>query len=410
MNTSVRVLRASRLTIVGLALLVIAACNGATPSVSPTPTPTSQPSVTPPSASPSVEVPPSESPTPVAHVDPAAAMRHPRITFRSVLLTDGTLLAVGDDGCGLVGARPGSELAEVYDPTADTWTKVGSLNKPRGYGQLVALPAGRAMVLGGVNAADEEFSSTKLYSPSTRKWTDGPLLHRAGVYAAVALADGTVVSVGLGGTEILDPGTSAWRRSTPAPKVFIERMFALPDGTVLAVGENDNEERDAAFLTFDAGKGSWKRLAAPSSARADVVVLEDGSIVVIATDERGTRSERYDAAAGRWMPIAAMQTGRAHAQVTRLADGRILVAGGVRPADQRALDTTEIYDPATDTWTSGPKLLTPRQRGYAMTMSDGSVLVYGGHGATPDGTPGTDTGSEDCPPPIATTERVFLAP
>ena len=348
-------------------------------------------------------------------------MGHPRIAFRSALLRDGTLLTVGDDGCGLVGARPGSELAEIYDPTADTWTKVGSLNKARGYGQLVALPDGSAMVLGGVNAADEEFSSTKLYAPIAQTWSDGPLLHSAGVYAAVALPDGRIVSVGLGGTEILDPGRPAWRRSTAAPKVFIERMFTLPEGKVLAVGSNDNEARDAAFLTFDPGDGMWKRLAAPSSYRSDVVVLDGGLILVVASDESGTGSERYDVAADRWSDTAPMTTGRAQAQVTRLDDGRVLVAGGVsriqKPAEEGpiyddgpVLDTTEIYDPATDTWTPGPKLLTPRQRGYAMTMPDGSVLVYGGYGATPPGTPAPDTGTEDCPPPIAATERLYLAP
>jgi hypothetical protein len=336
-------------------------------------------------------------------------MIHPRIDFRSALLTDGTLLAVGDDQCGLAGAYPGSERTEIYDPTADRWTEVGSLNKPRGGPQLMALPDGGAMVLGGVNEQDEEFSSTKIYSPSDRTWSDGPLMIRAGIYAAVALADGTVISVGRGGTEILDAGTTSWRRSTPAPKVFIEQLFPFADGGVLAVGTNDNEDRDGAFLTFDPNRETWTTIAAASSYRSDVIILDDGSILVVGTGDDVNGVERYDRAADRWAAGAPMSLGRYEALVTRLADRRVLVAGGTSASGDDATDTTEIYDPASDVWTPGPPLLAPRQRGHAMTLSDGSVLVYGGHGPwSPP--PSPDTGSTDCAPPIAESERLYVVP
>jgi Kelch motif protein len=392
-------------------VLLVAACGG-TPSA-PSPTPSQAP--TPPSASPEPSVEPSANPvpsTPPSGWQPAAPMVHPRILFHSVLLTDGTMLAVGDDGCGLAGANKGSEITEVYDPTADSWTQVGSLNKPRGGLQLMALPDGAAMVLGGVNEQDEEFSSTKIYSPIERGWSDGPLMIRAGVYAAIATADGMVISVGLGGTEILEPGAKAWRRSAVPPKVFVERMFLLADGLVLAVGSNDNEDRDAAFLTFDPDRETWKRLAAPPSYRSDVVPLDDGSVLAVGTDDTGTRVERYERAADRWVTVAPIDTGRYGAQITRLTEGRVLVAGGTvtkaGSSAEVATDTTEIYDPASDTWKPGPSLLAPRERGYAMTLADGSVLVYGGH-ATWSQPPSPDTGS-DCPPPIAETERLYAVP
>jgi hypothetical protein len=337
-------------------------------------------------------------------------MVDPRIDFRSVLLTDGTLLAVGDDGCGLLGgAVEGSERAELYDPATDRWTEVGSLNKPRGVLQLVAQPDGAAMVLGGVNEQDEEFSSTKVYSPSDRTWSAGPLMIRAGVYAAVSLADGTVISVGRGGTEILDAGATAWRRSTPPPKVFIERLFPFADGLVLAVGTTDNEDRDAAFLTFDPNRETWTSIAAASSYRSDVITLADGSIVVLGSGDAGNGVERYDRAADRWVAGASMSRGRYGAQVTRLADGRVLVAGGSSDSGEDATDMTEIYDPGADSWTPGPPLLAPRQRGQAMSLPDSSVLVYGGHGPwSPP--PSPDTGSTECAPPIAETERLYVVP
>jgi hypothetical protein len=348
-------------------------------------------------------------------------MVHPRISFRSVLLTDGTLLAVGDDGCGMAGAEQGSERAEVYDPPADRWVEVGSLNKPRGAPQLVALPDGSAMVLGGVNEKDEEFSSTKIYSPIDKTWTAGPLMIRAGVYAAIAAADGTIISIGLDGTEVLDRGGTAWRRSTPPPRVFVERLFLLPDELVLAVGSNDTEDRDAAFLTFDPRRERWARINAASSYRSDVVTTDHGTILSLGQDEGGSLVERYDPQADEWIPTARMRDGRVRAQAADLADGRVLVAGGMSISshavdggysvtEDGVSDTTEIYDPESDTWTGGPRLLSPRQAGYAIELADGSVLVYGGYASEPRSEPSPDTGSGECPPPMLETERLHPVP
>lgn len=405
-------------------LAIAALIEGCAPSAVGSLSPTSRPEATPrdtaiPSASAqtSPDAGPSQLPTGWQR---AASMVHPRVEFHSVLLTDGTLLAVGEDACVSAGAAQGSERAEVYDPGADQWIEVGSLNKPRGVPQLVALPDGTAMVLGGVNEQDEPFSSTKIYSPRDRTWSAGPLMIRADVQAAIATTDGTIVSVGVEGTEILDRGGTAWRRSTPPPKVFVERLFLLPDGVLLAAGENDTEERDAAFLTFDPHRETWTRISAASSYRSDVVTLEDGSILSLGQDEGGSRVERLDSPTAEWTATAPMHDGRVGAQVASLADGRVLVAGGMS-ISSRAVDggysvtedgvsdATEIYDPGSDSWTPGPRLGSPRQAGYAKALPDGSVLVYGGYVSSPaSGTP--DTGTVECPAPIPETERLYVVP
>ena len=102
-----------------------------------------------------------------------------RTGFDAVVLKDGTVLAVGDDfACYPGGAVPGSERAELYDPIADSWVEVASLNKPRKSPATVALADGSAMVMGGINSDDVPFSSTKLFSPETLTWANGPLLER----------------------------------------------------------------------------------------------------------------------------------------------------------------------------------------------------------------------------------------
>ena len=71
------------------------------------------------------------------------------------------------------------------------------------------------------------------------------------------------------------------------------------------------------------------------------------------------------------------------AQVTALADGRILVAGGTvgPPRDMAKAEivrSSEIYDPRSNTWSAGPELREIRTDGQAITLDDGSVLVLGG--------------------------------
>ena len=335
-------------------------------------------------------------------------MVHPRVLFDAALLTNGTILVVGDDGCGLMaGAEPGSELTEVFDPSTDTWTEVSSLNKPRGHAELVRLPDGTAMVLGGVNEQDLEFSSTKIYSSSDRSWSNGPLQIAAGSPVAVALGDGTIISVGRDRTEILDSGATDWRRSTAPPKVFLERLILLADGQVMGVGDNDNEERDAAFVLFDPRTEHWKRIAVAESSRSPIIPLDDGSALAIGTNDSNTRVERYYRAHDRWVAMTPLRAGRMSPQVTRLEDGRVLVAGGTTDG-VTPLDSTEIYDPVADAWTDGPTLLQPRQGGWAISLPDGSALVFGGEGKAPDDGSG-DTGS--CViAPIAESERWHAVP
>ena len=78
-----------------------------------------------------------------------------------------------------------------------------------------------------------------------------------------------------------------------------------------------------------------------------------------------------------------MSSPRTEALITTLADGRMLVAGGVvgPPRDMvkgKIVKSSEIDDPRTDAWTAGPDLLEIRADGQAVTRNDCSVLVMGG--------------------------------
>jgi hypothetical protein len=151
-------------------------------------------------------------------------MIHPRSGFDAVVLSDGSVLVVGDDhACAPGGAWPGSELAELYDPVADEWVEVESLNKPRKTAATAVLPNGSAIVIGGLNSDDFPFSSTKIFNSATRTWTNGPLLQVArSEPLAAGLGDGRILVMSASTAsdqtfgEIFDRG----RRRGPARRRF----------------------------------------------------------------------------------------------------------------------------------------------------------------------------------------------
>jgi hypothetical protein len=71
-----------------------------------------------------------------------------------------------------------------------------------------------------------------------------------------------------------------------------------------------------------------------------------------------------------------MATPRADHSATALADGRVLICGGV-DGDGKALSTTELFDPRTGTFRPGPPMSSPRN-GHAAVEVDGGLVLVGG--------------------------------
>src|SRR3954447_20146668 len=80
-----------------------------------------------------------------------------------------------------------------------------------------------------------------------------------------------------------------------------------------------------------------------------------------------------------WVPTGPIHTARADAAATRLADGDVLMIGGVAPPPvNSAVSSVERYDHLTQTWSEVAPLPGPRQLAAAVTLGDGRVLVVGG--------------------------------
>jgi hypothetical protein len=421
---------AVRLSIVGLVSIAVAigGCGGPTVSTSPASSAPAgvAPATAAATATPTVSISASASPSATPSIGQwraAAPMLRARTGFDAVALGDGTVLAVGDDfACHPGGAVPGSERAELYDPVADAWTEVASLNKPRKVPATVALRDGSVMVVGGTNSDDFPFSSTKIFSPAGRAWSDGPLLTVArGAPLAVAINDGRILVVSerrTGGTtgEVYDPGTTTWAVTAPlSPTTSIDHLIGLSSGRALATGydTSDTEPTPTAFV-YHPARDTWTRVNAPEQFGYALVALRDGGALAIGgpdggdlfggTGELTGLVSRFDPDSGSWTKKGPLSSPRYGPQVALLLDGRVLVAGGqtgsLDDAEATTVRTTELYDPEADRWSRAGDLLEPRKDGHALALADGTVLVLGG-----DDDYNTEGDTPWCPEPILSVER-----
>jgi hypothetical protein len=131
---------------------------------------------------------------------------------------------------------------------------------------------------------------------------------------------------------------------------------------------------------FDPSTLSWRFGPGMSQRRAlfHLVRLADGRLLAAGgADSRD--AEIYDPAAGGWSYAGTMHSSRVGAAYARLLDGRVVVAGGSFGGCD---PTAEVYDPDTNTWTLTGDMSIDRRDATAtrVRLPNGTerVLVAGG--------------------------------
>jgi Galactose oxidase, central domain/Kelch motif len=328
----------------------------------------------------------------------AAPMSVPRMGQTTTLLQDGRVLVTGGDS-----QSPSAEAsAELYSPATNTWTAAASMSAARMYHTATLLLDGRVLVAGGCGSGtpcDAVLSSAEIYDPRTALWsTTAPLASPRLFHTATLLRDGRVLVLGgcvsdpcregLSSAEIFNPGSGSW---SSAGNMAQGRLFPsaslLPDGRVLVAGGCTFDLCSNPFSSaelFEPSSSTWSPAGDLSVARFlhSATVLADGRVLVAgglaAPDTALASAELFDPASGSWSPTGSMSgTRECHAAV-RLTDGRVLASAGYSGG---FLVSTEIYDPATGQWTAVEDLGVGRDCPGSVLLQDGRVLFAGGIGS-----------------------------
>lgn len=304
------------------------------------------------------------------------------------------------------------------ETTLSAFSATGTASVGRSAHIAIGLTDGRVLIAGGVNGITR-LATAELFNPATGAWSltaGGMAFARVG-HAAVRLADGRVLVVG--GTsinhctdvqvqtstsaEIYDPATGVWSRTGD---MRVQRnsptAVLLADGRVLvAGGGNRCGVVHASAEIYNPATGTWSATGSMSAARQSAagVLLADGRVLVAGGISGPplfgslASAEIYDpatGATGAWTPTGSMRDPRIWTSadmsppdgLVRLADGRVLTAGGVNACYQVCtaihLTSAEIYDPAAGAWSAVGAMGAARTRHRLNVLPSGHVLALGG--------------------------------
>lgn len=293
------------------------------------------------------------------------------------------------------GAAPFNHMTFPSEWTADggstalQWFPASPMAFPRSSPQVVELPDGDILVIGGLST-NGPTKTTEVYEPASDSWRPGPNMNTARVgHTATLLGDGTVLvtggETGSGVTpsaELLDLARNAclyvsdmsFSRSGHAAAILGNSMVLVTGGTDWANGVwKQAEVYDPSSHSFlPAGNMNYGRLF------LTLQPLPDGRALAIGGDAQGT-SEAYDPARNSWGTLSTMSSKRYSASSVALEGGDVLVAGGV--ADDTVLSSVEVYSADLDIWVSSEGMGVPRAN-FGLAVAESGRMVATGSWST----------------------------
>ena len=290
-------------------------------------------------------------------------------------LPSGAMLISG--GAGYDSGLTSKESA-VFDPARRSVAVAAQLSFPRWYGTLITLPDGRALFAGG----------GKPYAPGVYDVAGslkrGEISMTPEIYVP---GSGWQLLSGAGSRDAFGPDLNRW---------WYPRMWVTPRGAVFGISS------DRTWMLDPTGAGAIVafpfKTPANASTRPNIgptstaVMYDTGRILQVGGNgysngyptPSSNRATIFDLNGSRLATadVAPMTHPRQWANATVLPDGRVLVTGGSRYADNNGGDAVyeaEIWNPATRAWTLGARAGT--YRGYhstAILLPNGTVLSAGG--------------------------------
>ncbi|MBZ5689955.1 MAG: hypothetical protein LAP86_33610 [Acidobacteriia bacterium] len=277
--------------------------------------------------------------------------------------------------------------AELYDPSAGTFSTTGSMTATRSCHIATLLTNGQVLITGSD-------ATTEIFDPASGTFTPtGNMLTARGCsYTATLLTNGKVLvaggedsdsAVALDTAELYDPSSGTF---SPTGSMGTARVAhaatLLTSGKVLVSGGANGGASVTAEL-YNPNSGSFSSTGDMTLARAGhtATLLTNGKVLITGGSNVSTLStaaETFDPATGSFTATGSMADYRSGYTAILLGDGTVLVAGGW--AANGGLSSAELFDPATGLFSVTGSMITGHAAHTATLLNDGTVLVVGGYG------------------------------
>jgi hypothetical protein len=298
----------------------------------------------------------------------ASPMNHARFGHSLTLLPDGRVLAVGG-----IGGENYLASAELFDPATGQWTPAANgSSSTRYFHTATLLPTGKVLIVGGRQSFGGVASTHDLFNPATDSFepADSSIGAMDG-HAAVRLSSGRVWLIHRGIVWVYDPAADRWSLGPgPQPIGATGSAFQL-------VAQRLGGEHVLVSQTFSGleihhvANGSLTHAAVPgtlSDGTYGLLRRPGGSVLVTGHDHSVLVS------GSGTPPVTYYPEHRWHAPVVDSELGPLLVGGW----DENYVPRASTRFLGSSGWQAGPNLNQARARATAIRLADGRVLVSGG--------------------------------
>ncbi len=310
----------------------------------------------------------------------AGTMTAAREGHTATLLSDGRVLVTG--GCnnaesGKVVCDTFLSTAEIYDPTANTFTATGDMTTARINHTATLLPNGKVLIAGGTDGTSP-LASAEIFDPNTGTFaaTGNMGVTRIGATAS-SLPGGKVLIAGghnsqyLASAEVYDPTSGAFTTlaTTMSASRFQHAAATLLDGKVLIAGGQNSD-----LVIFDTNFQSTT-----DNVSTNIVFSPDSTVGFVSYAGSGlvvAFSPATGAVTGR------IATGGKPAFITPLPDGQTLLVVSVLDNQIFVIDMPSLSVKATYAFTgtfgfgSIPVLSPDGKAAYISSTSTGEVIKF----------------------------------